>query len=572
MKKRKIFVGLLLGAAAFGLAACTTGGNSTTSGENTPSTTQGVTPTTSNTTPSGDNTQSNPTAQKYTVKYYAVVGDDDAVEVTAAAQEVEEGKTTTAPEAKLAKDGYKIVGYYTNEGCGEEFKFTTTITKNTKVYVKYVELSKYDELAASTNKVVAYDFNTATTVTKVTTLEFDSTTNEASIKTNSDAIKVQNDALTFGDVNGNALIDFGKKLESSAVYSVYYEMTFRAVESSSGSIAQLNGTTGSGYINVFELRNNKGKLAYNAEGKGNTDSALTIAANATIKVLIELDTADGQLTVDVNGTKIYDAQTNITGINGIKFQQDTAKSKFDVDNVAVAFEEKKASEIVAAKKAAIAQADAYLASTAYTGLDEKIKDVVTTDIESFKKDVNKATSLEGENGLNTLKSQLEAYIACEKFAVTGEGYSAPGTSIANVVDYIIVTFPDTNGYYDYLISQVSFSGYILDDIYSDTALTTKATGTGYINQLHERANCSSKNKGAYTLDEILDERARELYFEGVRRTDLIRYGYFGGSTSYTWQWKGGIQSGGQLEAYKNIYPIPSTELGANPNLKQNPGY
>ena len=107
---------------------------------------------------------------------------------------------------------------------------------------------------------------------------------------------------------------------------------------------------------------------------------------------------------------------------------------------------------------------------------------------------------------------------------------------------------------------------------ADGSTTTKATGTGYINQLHERANCSSKNKGAYTLDEILDERARELYFEGVRRTDLIRYGYFGGSTSYTWQWKGGIQSGGQLEAYKNIYPIPSTELGANPNLKQNPGY
>ena len=100
---------------------------------------------------------------------------------------------------------------------------------------------------------------------------------------------------------------------------------------------------------------------------------------------------------------------------------------------------------------------------------------------------------------------------------------------------------------------------------------TQTTGTSYINKLRERAN-NTNLKGSYTLDEILDERARELYFEGVRRTDLIRYGYFGGNTSYTWQWKGGVQSGGQFEASKNLFPIPTTELGANTNLKQNPGY
>jgi len=100
---------------------------------------------------------------------------------------------------------------------------------------------------------------------------------------------------------------------------------------------------------------------------------------------------------------------------------------------------------------------------------------------------------------------------------------------------------------------------------------TQTTGTAYINKLRERAN-NTNLKGSYTLDEILDERARELYFEGVRRTDLIRYGYFGGNTSYTWQWKGGVQSGGQFEANKNLFPIPTTELGANTNLKQNPGY
>ena len=100
--------------------------------------------------------------------------------------------------------------------------------------------------------------------------------------------------------------------------------------------------------------------------------------------------------------------------------------------------------------------------------------------------------------------------------------------------------------------------------------TTLAEGTRLINVLRQRAN-NPNQKQSYTLDEVLDERSRELYFEGIRRTDLIRYGYFGGS-SYTWQWKGGVQAGGTFAAYRNIFPIPTTELGANKNLKQNPGY
>jgi len=100
--------------------------------------------------------------------------------------------------------------------------------------------------------------------------------------------------------------------------------------------------------------------------------------------------------------------------------------------------------------------------------------------------------------------------------------------------------------------------------------TTLTQGTKYINDLRTRANNPDQHT-TYTLREILDERARELYFEGVRRTDLIRYGYFGGS-SYTWQWKGGVQEGGKFGAYRNIFPIPQTELATNKNLTQNPGY
>jgi hypothetical protein len=100
--------------------------------------------------------------------------------------------------------------------------------------------------------------------------------------------------------------------------------------------------------------------------------------------------------------------------------------------------------------------------------------------------------------------------------------------------------------------------------------TTLAQGTQYINTLRTRAN-NTNLKTAYTLNEVLDERARELYFEGLRRTDLIRYGYYGDS-NYRWQLKGGVMEGGKFPAYRNIFPIPETELGANTNLKQNPGY
>jgi hypothetical protein len=101
-----------------------------------------------------------------------------------------------------------------------------------------------------------------------------------------------------------------------------------------------------------------------------------------------------------------------------------------------------------------------------------------------------------------------------------------------------------------------------------------ANALGYVNALRQRAYGDASGNitsGQLTLDFILDERARELYWEGHRRTDLIRFGKFT-TASYLWPWKGKVAEGAATQSYRDLYPIPSNDLGANPTLIQNAGY
>ena len=96
----------------------------------------------------------------------------------------------------------------------------------------------------------------------------------------------------------------------------------------------------------------------------------------------------------------------------------------------------------------------------------------------------------------------------------------------------------------------------------------------YVNALRQRAYGNTSGDitaGQLTLDFILDERGRELLWEGTRRTDLVRYSKFTGGT-YLWAWKGGALAGVSTATFRDLYPLPANELIANPNLTQNPGY
>jgi hypothetical protein len=105
------------------------------------------------------------------------------------------------------------------------------------------------------------------------------------------------------------------------------------------------------------------------------------------------------------------------------------------------------------------------------------------------------------------------------------------------------------------------------------------TALDYMNKIRFRAygesygpsNVGKLNASDLTLQTVLDERGRELYWEGHRRTDLIRYNLLT-TTTYLWQWKGGVASGTGADAKYNIFPVPATVRTANPNLDQNTGY
>lgn len=96
--------------------------------------------------------------------------------------------------------------------------------------------------------------------------------------------------------------------------------------------------------------------------------------------------------------------------------------------------------------------------------------------------------------------------------------------------------------------------------------TPDQTAVDLVNMVRERAFGNSSHNytiATLTMDELLDERGRELAWEGHRRQDLIRFGKFGDAWFEKDAW---------TDNYRELYPIPTLALSANPNLQQNTGY
>jgi hypothetical protein len=142
---------------------------------------------------------------------------------------------------------------------------------------------------------------------------------------------------------------------------------------------------------------------------------------------------------------------------------------------------------------------------------------------------------------------------------TADGTSVPGFSLS---------FPDTD-----------FPMFRLGDVYLMYAEAIRrggsggnlSTAVGHINNMRSRAGAPAVTEANVNLDFILDERARELYWECHRRTDLVRYNRLSGG-EYVWAWKGNTKEGRATDAKYNEFPLPASDVNANPNLTQNPNY
>ena len=111
-------------------------------------------------------------------------------------------------------------------------------------------------------------------------------------------------------------------------------------------------------------------------------------------------------------------------------------------------------------------------------------------------------------------------------------------------------------------------------IYAEACMHLGEVNTALPNlaALSKRAGVEAPTAAAVTENWLMAERARELYWEGHRRTDLIRYGLFH-SDKYIWPYKGSDAFKGRaFDEYMNVFAIPPTELASNDALYQNYGY
>lgn len=159
------------------------------------------------------------------------------------------------------------------------------------------------------------------------------------------------------------------------------------------------------------------------------------------------------------------------------------------------------------------------------------------------------------NDLSSWTATGDGYM-CVKFVYTPETdyYNTSGTAgsstIFNSTDFPLFRLADTY----LMLAECELHG------------ATGCNGVDRYNDVRKRAGLSQV--GSYTADDLLKERLCELYWEGHRRSDLIRFGKFTG-TSYLWSWKGGILEGANTQSYRNLYCIPSQFI---PTLGQNEGY
>ena len=163
----------------------------------------------------------------------------------------------------------------------------------------------------------------------------------------------------------------------------------------------------------------------------------------------------------------------------------------------------------------------------------------------------------------TNEDDKEAGYACVKFRnVRSDGKN---TSTVNAfVDTDLPLMRMAEAYLNYAEADARLNGG-----------TTTADGAAKLNTLLTRASVpEALQSQSYNLDELRNQWAKEFWFEGRRRMDLVRFNSYGGQSNYKWEWMGNAAGGQKFAATRNIFGIPYADITNNPNLQgnQNEGY
>lgn len=177
---------------------------------------------------------------------------------------------------------------------------------------------------------------------------------------------------------------------------------------------------------------------------------------------------------------------------------------------------------------------------------------------------------------STLDSRYLFYKPGQSLDITNLGTFTQGYGLPKYKNVTSTGQPGSNvsgGFVD-----IDFPMFRLADaylMYAEAAIRgggSVSQGLQYMNLIRQRAYGNSNfDFTSITLDDVLKERGKELQWECIRRTDLIRYGLFTGGT-YVWPFKGGAATGTATSSHLDLYPIPTNDIVLNPNLIQNPGY
>lgn len=178
--------------------------------------------------------------------------------------------------------------------------------------------------------------------------------------------------------------------------------------------------------------------------------------------------------------------------------------------------------------------------------------------EAFEDGDNRRLIYEGDYtaAIENLGDQTQGYM-CIKYVYT------PETDYKNEAQ--------ATPYCNTIFNPTDYPLFRLADVYLMLAecelhQATGCNGAEMLSRVRQRAGLSRVS--SYTADDLLRERLCELYWEGHRRSDLVRFGKFAGS-AYVWSWKGGSAEGSGNQSYRNLYCIPTQFVST---LGQNDGY